>query len=162
MTPSELSQLYVKYGALIHRRCRSLLGSAADANDALQETFMRVQKYPPQQVTAMLPWLYSVATRVCFDLVAQRRRADPFPLNLLARFTDARPREAAATDTQLSVAQALVSLGEPGRTIAVLHHLDGLTQEEIVERVGLSRKTVGLKLRAAEEALRQLLEGGAA
>ena len=35
MPHDDLSQWYSKYGALVHRRCRTLMGNEADANDAL-------------------------------------------------------------------------------------------------------------------------------
>lgn len=168
MTNAELGQLYERYGYLVHRRCTSILGDAQDANDALQETFMRVQKYPPRDVTHLAAWLYGVAARVCFDQLAAKRRAEPWPDRMLGKLKDAFSggEHRSRTDERLTLGQALGALDEKSREIALLHFLDGLTQEEISERVGYSRKTVGVKLKAAEERLRMLLgpdaEGGSA
>lgn len=155
VTNDALAQLYRQYGALLHRRCRALLGSEADANDALQETFVRVQRYPPTGVEAMLPWLYGVATRVCFDALAQRRRAQPMAARVLGRLKElVGGVTSSSVEERLSVGSVLALLDETSREMALLHWLDGLTQEEVGARTGYSRKTVGLKLKAAEERLR--------
>ncbi len=53
------------------------------------------------------------------------------------------------------VARLLCRLDEKGREIALLHHVEGWTQEEVAERTGISRKTVGKKLAQFAELLRQ-------
>lgn len=156
MTNDALTQLYTRYGALVFRRCRVLLGSDADANDALQETFMRVQRYPPNDVKAMLPWLYGVASRVCFDQLAQRKRSGGF-LGRLADVFSGATRESA--ETKLCLGSELLRLDDTTREMALLHWLDGLTQEEVATKTGYSRKTVGVKLKDAETQLRVAFGG---
>lgn len=155
MTNEALAKLYTQYGALVHRRCRTLLGSETDANDALQETFMRVQRYPPTDVAALLPWLYGVASRVCFDQLAVRKRAQPTAARVLGKLKElmgAVTRDSA--EEKLCLGSELARLDDTTREMALLHWLDGLTQEEVAERTGYSRKTVGVKLKAAETVLR--------
>ena len=54
--------------------CYRMLGSAADADDLVQDTFRRALEKPPKDTAAPLrPWLVTVATRLCID--ALRRRA---------------------------------------------------------------------------------------
>lgn len=155
MTNQTLAQLYTQYGALVHRRCRALLGTEADANDALQETFMRVQRYPPDGVQAMLPWLYGVATRVCFDALASRRRSQPMAQRVVGRLKELLGgATAGSAEERMSVGSELARLDETTREMALLHWLDGMTQEEVAQRTGYSRKTVGQKLKAAETTLR--------
>ncbi len=156
MTNDALSQLYTRYGALVFRRCRVLLRSDADANDALQETFMRVQRYPPNDVKAMLPWLYGIASRVCFDQLAQRKRAGGFLGRLSDVFSGTTGESA---ETKLCLGAELLRLDETTREMALLHWLDGLTQEEVATKTGYSRKTVGVKLKDAETQLRVAFGG---
>lgn len=159
MTNEELGQLYERYGFLIHRRCAAILGDAQDANDALQETFMRVQRYPPRNVQSMLGWLYGVATRVCLDQLQSRKRSEAWPDKLLGRLRELTGGVTEQqSDMRMSLGSELMKLDERSREIAVLHFLDGMTQEEIAERTGYSRKTVGVKLKAAEEKLRTALD----
>lgn len=161
MTNEALAQLYTRYGALVHRRCRALLGNDADANDALQETFMRVQRYPPHDVAALLPWLYGVASRVCFDLLASRRRAQPMADRVLGRLKELMGgTSSGSAEGRLCVAGELSRLDDTTREMALLHWLDGLTQEEVAARTGYSRKTVGTRLKGAEAQLRQAFGDG--
>ena len=57
----------------LHRHCARLLGSRADAEDALQETLLRAWRARRTQ-TSDCPraWLYRIATNVCFDTLARR------------------------------------------------------------------------------------------
>jgi RNA polymerase sigma-70 factor, ECF subfamily len=155
VTNESLAKLYTQYGALVHRRCRTLMGNEADANDALQETFMRVQRYPPIDVAALLPWLYGVASRVCFDQLAQRRRSQPMAARVLGRLKElmGAVTRSTAEDT-LCLGGELARLDQTTKEMALLHWLDGLTHEEVADRTGYSRKTVGVKLKAAETMLR--------
>jgi len=59
----------------LDRHCAQLLRSPADAEDALQETFLRAWRSLHTCRAAPRPWLYRIATNVCFDLLAARRRA---------------------------------------------------------------------------------------
>ncbi len=57
----------------LQRHCARLLGSRADAEDALQETLLRAWRARRSQ-TSVCPraWLYRIATNVCFDTLARR------------------------------------------------------------------------------------------
>src|SRR5262245_50130217 len=53
-----LAQLYDKYGYLVHRRCLAMLQNREDAEDALQDVFLRVRKYgTSHQSQSLLGWL---------------------------------------------------------------------------------------------------------
>jgi RNA polymerase sigma-70 factor (ECF subfamily) len=58
-----LARLYETYGYLVHRRCLSLLKNAQDADDALQEIFVRVQRYGKQASVASELWRGSTRSR---------------------------------------------------------------------------------------------------
>jgi RNA polymerase sigma-70 factor, ECF subfamily len=156
VTNEALAQLYSRYGALVHRRCRTLLGNETDANDALQETFMRVKRYPPTDVAAWLPWLYGVASRVCFDQLAKQKRSRPTAGGVLGRLKELMGAVTPdSAEAKLCLGSELSKLDDTSREMALLHWLDGMTQEEVALRTGFSRKTVGVKLKAAETALRR-------
>ena len=64
--------------------CYRMLGSSADAEDAVQETFLRAwrgyEKFEGR--SALRSWLYRIASNVCFDaLGARKRRALPMDLS---------------------------------------------------------------------------------
>jgi len=157
VSADELTHWYEQYGALVHRRCRTLMGNEADANDAMQETFMRAHKHRRTDVKQPLSWLYAIATRICFDQLESRRRSAPMAARFLTRLKDlwgSREAGASSVEARLCMGSALVTLDETTREIALLHWLDGLTQEEVAQQTGYSRRTIGTRLRDAEVQLR--------
>jgi len=156
MDSRELAALYDKYGFLVHRRCMALLGNAVDADDALQEVFMRVQRYGrPEATGSDLGWLYAIATRVCFDQKAKRKEApvDPGDISVADERTQSARKDA---DVRAAVGAALRSMDLKTAEIGVLHHVDGYTQEEVSARTGISRKTIGKKLAVFEALVREV------
>src|ERR1044072_3986909 len=71
----------------LDRHCARLLRSPADAEDALQETFLRAWRSLHTCRSSPRPWLYRIATNAWFDLLAARRAA---PLSV-ARLPEAVP-----------------------------------------------------------------------
>lgn len=162
MDDAQLADLYERYGYLVHRRCLQLLRRPEDAEDALQETFLRLKRLgaAPDESGSTLAWLYTVARRVAFDLMERRGRTPVASQGELLALERSGAGEPSDADRRALVGAALRELDADTRTIGVLHHLDGYTQEEVAVRTGLSRKTVGRKLRRFEERLREIWERG--
>ena len=156
LTDDALTKLYEQYGHLVHRRCLSLVRNAADAEDALQETFLRVRRYSASpQNGSTLGWLYTIAANVCFDLVAKKRREEPVEDEVLSRRDTRHTGDGEDADRRAVLGAVLRTLDGNTRTMGVLHYLDGFTQEEVAEQTGYSRKTVGKKLKNFEELVRR-------
>ena len=157
MDDARLSALYTQYGYLVHRRCLSLVQRPEDAEDALQETFLRVKRYgEPRDGEASLAWLYTIAQRCCFDLMHKRGREPVASEAQLQAHEQRGEGSGEDADRRALLGGALRQLDEKTRTIGVLHFLDGYTQEEVAEQTGFSRKTVGKKLQLFEAQVRQL------
>lgn len=64
------------YRGGLHAHCYRLLGSAADAEDALQETLLRAWRALPQFEgrSSLRSWLYKIATNACLRAIEQRSR----------------------------------------------------------------------------------------
>lgn len=154
MDRDEISQLYRRLGPLIYRRCLRLLGDPDHARDATQEVFVRAVKHKEtlKADRGCLPWLYRVATNYCLNFIRDRKPTD-----------DRAPEEvlqAGSGEDRLDARRRVLSiLGEfdlRTQQIAVYALLDGMTQEEISEVTGLSRKTVGKKLSRFSERAKEL------
>jgi RNA polymerase sigma factor (sigma-70 family) len=63
------------HAAMVRRFCRSRLGSAADSEDAVQDTFLRYLQRSEQEIRSPEAWLITVARRACQDVVRKRERA---------------------------------------------------------------------------------------
>ncbi len=155
LSDTELTKLYEQYGFLVHRRCVGLLRNAADAEDALQETFLRAKRFGSRPTGSGLSWLYAIASNVCFDLMAKRRREQPASEDDVAAAEPPAQGSPDDGDRRALLGAVLRTFDDKTRTIGVLHFLDGYTQEEVATQTGFSRKTVGKKLKLFEDAFRR-------
>src|SRR5215813_6025428 len=75
MTDDRLTALYRAYGPVIYARCRRLLGDGGAAEDATQETFMRVYRHLDKADSReALGWIYRIATNYCLNEIRNRKR----------------------------------------------------------------------------------------
>ena len=143
MHPDRLTALYRSYGPAIYARCRSLLVDEGAAEDATQETFLRVWRRLDRVPDAheALYWIYRVASNYCLNELRDRRMrgipsADLPELSEIAGAAEARIEDRDLARHLIEHAHAKV------RAVAWLYHVDGLEQEEIAAVIGVSRRTV--------------------
>lgn len=156
VTAAELEALYRKYGALIHARCRRILGDGPAADDATQETFVRVYRHLANAPTPeeAVPWVYRIATNYCLNEL-RNRRGRPEPMAELPERAGGFS-EADLADAQL--ARAIIArTPEKLRACAYLHYVDGLTQDEVAQVLGISRRSVVTHLASFLENARKFL-----
>ena len=157
MDAQKISALYKKFGPLIYRRCVKLLADPELSVDACQEVFVRAVRHADKLVSdrECLPWLYRVSTNYCLNLIRERDKAVLVSLSGLTDATaDNRAERVAAAGDE--VRRLLERFTAEDAQIAVYAYLDRMTQEEIAEVTGLSRKTVGKRLRRITEEARQI------
>ncbi|HYM24800.1 MAG TPA: sigma-70 family RNA polymerase sigma factor [Vicinamibacterales bacterium] len=72
-----LEGLYAEHRQFLWALCYRMTGNAADADDAVQDTFVRALQHPPRRTeTPLRPWLVRVALNLSRDLLRKRRRRD--------------------------------------------------------------------------------------
>ena len=148
LTPEDAALLYEKYGFFLLRRCRTLLRDAASADDALQQAFERILRSggAVKQASAPLRWLYRVVDRCCYDVLrSRRRRSIESPQSDEVGETAHPAVDIEARDAALKL---LGMMTEQEMQIAVLLFVDGMSQGEIADEVGVSRVTVNKKIQA--------------
>jgi RNA polymerase sigma-70 factor (ECF subfamily) len=156
-----LAALYQKYAPAIYAHCRRFMHSPAAARDATQEAFVRVLAHGvslPREEEA-LRYLYRVATNVCLNLLREQNvhtRAVP---TLAARTLHTGSAESGLADREF-VTAVLERCGEGGAQVAVMHYLDGMTQVEIAEVLGITRRTVFNRLHKLARVAGELLRAG--
>lgn len=135
---------------LLHLAC-TRLNSTADAEDAVQEVFLRLLTARPRFRDAEheKAWLIRATLHRAADL---RRAAH----NRDVPLTDTLPAYPPEEDN--GVLAAVRALPEAYSTVIHLHYYEGYTIQEIAKLLGLPAATVGTRLRRGRERLRRLLE----
>ena len=146
---------YRAYGPALVRKAERILRSREDAVDIVHALF--VDLIPRWSRDVDLPYLYRAVTNRCLNLLRDGKtrarlleREQPVP--------QARVRlEDQVVGTKL-IAQLTERLDQGHLEVLVCRFVDDMTQEEIAEHLGLSRKTIGKrldKIRAEVVALRE-------
>jgi RNA polymerase sigma-70 factor, ECF subfamily len=142
--------------AVSYRTACLILGNQADAEEAVQEAFLRAWRFRDSltSVPSIKPWLYRVVVNSCYSKLRQEiphrdRRADAAALSSLAS-RDSDPAVCAqrseVADTVLAALQRLpVSLRVP----VVLRYYADLSERDIAVAIGRRQGTVKSRLHAA-------------
>lgn len=140
MTEDRLTALYRTYGPVIYARCRRLLGDGAAAEDATQETFMRVHRHLAKADSRdALGWIYRIATNYCLNEIRNRKHRPDLPEHLPELVGEELEKILANRDL---AARIVERSSEKLRVTAWLHHVDGLDQGEVARVLDISRRTV--------------------
>ncbi|MFE5214168.1 MULTISPECIES: sigma-70 family RNA polymerase sigma factor [unclassified Streptomyces] len=119
-----------------------MLGSAAEAEDAVQEAWFRLHRSDTREVENLGGWLTTVVGRVCLDMLRSRRTRGEEPLDTWRPAPSAEPDPAQDAVLADSVGVALLvvldTLSPAERLAFVLHDLFGVPFEEIGGILGRS------------------------
>jgi len=158
LTPS-FEHLFETLREQVHAVCWHTTGNAADAADALQDTFLAVHKGLPRfrGECRVSTWVHRIALCAAHRVRSRRRaHADVAELaehDVVARVED--PALAAEASAQLEA--ALGSLSADHRAVLSLFAVEGLSHAEIAEILGVPEGTVWSRLHHARRGLAQRL-----
>ena len=121
-----------------------MLGSVTEADDALQEAWLRLSRADTGDVANLGGWLTTVVGRVCLDLLRARRSRQedsvgswlPEPIVSLDDETDPEQEALLADSVGLALLVVLETLTPAERLAFVLHDMFGVPFEEIAPIVG--------------------------
>jgi RNA polymerase sigma-70 factor, ECF subfamily len=154
-------RLVTRYQRRIFAVCFRVLGSSADAEDATQETFLRIARNADRYrgEAQVSTWIYRIARNVSTDHVRYDARRPSTPVDDLTRLGDEPEAEDAlsARETALTVRDALDQLDERSRTLLLLVAVEGLSYAEAAEATGLPTGTVKSRVSRARVRLGELL-----
>ncbi|GCE17646.1 RNA polymerase sigma factor [Dictyobacter kobayashii] len=151
------------YGPLLGYVYRLLHGDRQLAEDAVQETFLRMmQRGGYQSGRPFKPWLYTIATNIIrdyFKSAVVKHGADATDDILLAVYDPAPgPEDIALSDEQGKIISvALGKIGEEYRSTILLRFYAGLSLQEIAETLHIPVGTVKSRLSVGTRRLRAAL-----
>lgn len=158
--------LVERYKRVVYSMALSMLRSREDAEEAAQDTFVKLfrarDQFDPGR--RLEPWLLRIAGNTCRDAL-RRRRADPMPRSgqvegdLLAEIV-ADSRTAAqdlAEAGRQAIRHEVAKLSEALRLPLVLKYLNGLTNRQVADALGISVSNVKVRMARAKDLLQSRL-----
>ena len=152
--------LYERYSARLLAVCQRYLGSRADAEDVLHDSFIAIfKKIDDAEYRGegkLYAWMRTVTVHQCIDFIRRKKRA-PGSLDERMDFVDdAGPEPEGVRKIPPDVLFRLIrELPEGYRTVFNLFSLDGYSHAEIAEMLGIKEKTSSSQYLRARRLLAQ-------
>jgi len=130
-------ELYRRFGERMKSIAWNHLGNRSDAEDAVQETFLKIHRAATSFTgeASFATWTYRILVNTCYDVLRKRRRRiEEAPLD------DSLEHSAGAVDDlkRLALRKLLDGLPEQRRTVFTLFEIEGLSHAEIAAILGIS------------------------
>jgi len=151
--------IFRRYHQSLYRFILAIVGNPEDAQDALQNTMMKVLRALPgeERRIELKPWLYRIAHNESIDLL--RRRRETRELDAEAPAPGGLAEDAATRERLRRLLTDLRELPERQREVLVMRELAGLDFEEIGTALDTSGAVARQTLYEARQSLRQMEEG---
>ena|SRR5688572_5822449 len=142
-----------RYQAEAIGHATAILGHHEDALDAVQEAFIDAFQALDQLDLSrrFYPWFYVILRNRCYKLAHGRKKREMSSSNemeILAPAASVRPEES------MLLEQAMLELPAEDRELIALRHLDGLSYQELAERLEVPQGTIMSRLYHARKKLR--------
>ena len=154
-----LEQLVIRHQKSAWSFAYRFLGNAPDAEDVVQEAFLRIFRAAPRYRPAaqFRTYLFGVVGNLCKDRLSKKRTV---ALEEAASLPDPRPdagRMLEIRERAIAVRRALDALPARQRLALVLRHYEGLSYDEIAGALRIGAKAVDSLLQRARRTLQELL-----
>lgn len=144
-------QVYAAWGEMLYRLAALYLGSASEAEDVLQDVFVKLlsQKGTFRDQEHQKRWLIRVTVNLCKDHLRNARRRATVPLE---------DRDLVGKEEDREILSLVLSMPEIYRAAVHLHYYEGYSVSEIGKILGLSESAVKMRLKRGREYLRLEME----
>jgi RNA polymerase sigma factor (sigma-70 family) len=133
--PKDLTKLFESHRSHLHAVAYRMLGSATEADDAVQDAWLRLNSSNTREVVNLGGWLTTVVARVCLDVLRSRRREEALDAEVVEPIADFKsdPEQEALLADSVGVALLVVldTLSPAERVAFVLHDVFDLPFDEI-------------------------------
>jgi RNA polymerase sigma-70 factor (ECF subfamily) len=144
------------YYARCLRFALHMLSNRGDAEEAVQDTFVRVYRALPnyEERESFEPWLFRILANRCRSAGARERRRSEFVEfgEVPERANDRRHDEAIAWREE--IARALATLPEEQREAFLMRHVEDLTYDDMAIATGAGISALKMRVKRACDALR--------
>lgn len=133
-------EIYRRFGERMKSVAWNHLGNVSDAEDAVQETFLKIHRSAATFTgeASFSTWIFRILVNTCYDIVRKRkRRIDEAPME----DDDGQfPQTAVSVDDakRITLRKLLAELPEQRRSVFTLFEIEGMSHAEIGEILGIS------------------------
>ena len=150
----DIDAAYRQHSDMLYRVALAQLGNDSDAQDAVQDVFIRYISHAPvfDSPDHEKAWLLRTAVNRCHDIARRRKIREFLPLE------DALGIAAKENNVLPEVAELLSSLPAKLRETVILHHLEGFSLEQTARILGIGLSAAKMRISRARELLKSSLE----
>ena len=144
----KIEYLLQRYGNSLFRFCLFTLKNETDAEDVIQETFIKYLQKAPAFADAEheKAWLFKVASNLCLDLLRYQKRHRQENLDA-AQYISTVPENP-------EILEELLELPEKFRLVLILYYVEGYRIHEIAEIIQKSPSAVKMRLQKGRKLLK--------
>ncbi len=154
MRREDVEAAFERYGPIVYRRARAILGNDEEARDVVQDVFIKILSGRMKREGPMVGWLQTVTTRTCINIVRNRgRRAE-----LLAEQSSKETPMIDETEQRVLVRKLLGHVDPRTAEAAICVHIDGMSYDETSSHLGVSKRTVANLLARFRRSAQEFLE----
>jgi len=154
-------RLYAMHGVRMKNLARNVLGNPVDAEDAVQETFLKVQRSIAsfRGQSSFVTWTYRILINTCYDARRSRMRKKEVANDDSEESPRMEPRAPGAHPTlRMALERALEKLTRHQRDVFLLYEVEGFRHAEIAGMLEMTETASKNTLFQAKKNLRQMLE----
>jgi RNA polymerase sigma-70 factor, ECF subfamily len=151
-------QLFATHGARMKSIALNILGSAPDAEDAVQEAFIKIYCNVGhfKGESAFKTWIYKILVNACYDF-ARKRRSQKALTGELEGNSSISFTATFNHPLKMTLERSLSKLGEPMKTVFLLFEVEGFKHREIAQILSIKEGTSKSLLFDAKKELQRLL-----
>ena len=156
-------QLFALQGTRMKNLARNLLGNPLDAEDAVQDTFLKIQRSISgfRGQSSFVTWTFRILVNTCHDARRKRTRKKEIAHEDL-QIGDAPPIEPRAPGShpslKMALERALAELTQHQRDVFLLYEVEGFKHSQIAETLEITEAASKNTLFQAKKNLREMLE----
>lgn len=157
---ADVLRLFAEHGPSLYRFCRATLAGPDEAEDVVQETFLKLLQHVQRDgdQSNIRAWLFAVAANACRDRARWRIRWRPWREEDDTRTID--PFAAADADQASAVAAAALRRLAPRDRMLLSLRAQGLSYRDIATAAGIRETSVGRLLARAVDRWKRALSQG--
>jgi RNA polymerase sigma-70 factor (ECF subfamily) len=153
-------RLFAMQGARMKNLARNLLGNPLDAEDAVQDTFLKVQRSIGsfRGQSSFVTWTFRILVNTCHDARRKRNRKKEVANEDLGETPVVEPRAAVSHPSlKMALERALADLTRHQRDVFLLYEVEGFRHSEIASMLEITEAASKNTLFQAKKNLRSML-----